>query len=157
MSIPLNESDTNTIENTISSSHCYFSCGCNFSISWVTGDESILIGRTSDTSVKCKEGPANAIFAKKLNVVQSWGCVSVQIQGVFSENMSVNIPVVSDTAWAVGGAHRRDYGNNDVTHFCVFNQWWTLRDTTHIGLLQLHSQMLRPWVFDSTEINACGK
>jgi hypothetical protein len=34
--------------------------------------------------------------------------------------MSVNIPVVSDTSWAVGGRHRHDYGNESTTHFCVF-------------------------------------
>jgi hypothetical protein len=33
--------------------------------------------------------------------------------------MSVNVPTVSDHAWAVGGDHRHDYGGPAVTHFCV--------------------------------------
>ena len=47
------------------------------------------------------------------------GTCSLQLQGVRPEDMSVNIPIVSDTAWAVGGMHRRDYGHQNTTHFCV--------------------------------------
>lgn len=45
---------------------------------------------------------------------------NVQLQGVNSTAMSTNIPVVSDTAWAVGGSFRHDYGGAAVTHFCTF-------------------------------------
>lgn len=34
--------------------------------------------------------------------------------------MSINIPVVSDDAWAVGGKFKHDYGGNSTSHFCVF-------------------------------------
>eukprot|EP00598_Pedospumella_elongata_P012679 CAMPEP_0185006192 /NCGR_PEP_ID=MMETSP1098-20130426/83933_1 /TAXON_ID=89044 /ORGANISM="Spumella elongata, Strain CCAP 955/1" /LENGTH=2045 /DNA_ID=CAMNT_0027534327 /DNA_START=353 /DNA_END=6490 /DNA_ORIENTATION=+ len=34
--------------------------------------------------------------------------------------MSINIPTLSDTAWAVNGSYRHDYGGKDVTHYCVF-------------------------------------
>jgi len=44
---------------------------------------------------------------------------SLQLQGVATSDMSQNIPIVSDTAWAVNGKHRRDYGGNSTTHFCV--------------------------------------
>lgn len=44
----------------------------------------------------------------------------LQLQGVPGSNMSANIPTASDTAWAVGGAHRRDWGGAGVTHYCVF-------------------------------------
>lgn len=33
--------------------------------------------------------------------------------------MSSNIPVVSDTAWAVGGRFKQDFGGPSVSHFCV--------------------------------------
>ena len=48
------------------------------------------------------------------------GTCSLQLQGVDVSNMSTNVPSLSDTAWAVGGSHRRDYGGVNVTHFCVF-------------------------------------
>jgi len=35
--------------------------------------------------------------------------------------MAINVPVASDTPWAVGGAHRKDFGGSAVTHFCVFS------------------------------------
>lgn len=34
--------------------------------------------------------------------------------------MSSNVPIASDTAWAVGGRFKHDYGGPDVSHFCVF-------------------------------------
>lgn len=34
--------------------------------------------------------------------------------------MSINIPTVSDTSWAIGGSFKHDYGGAEVTHFCVF-------------------------------------
>lgn len=33
--------------------------------------------------------------------------------------MSINIPTVSDDAWAVGGRFKHDYGGNTTSHFCV--------------------------------------
>ena len=47
------------------------------------------------------------------------GSCNLQLQGVSDSDMSINIPTVSDTAWAVGGSHRHDYGGDNVTHFCV--------------------------------------
>jgi hypothetical protein len=40
-----------------------------------------------------------------------------QIQGVEWKELAKNVPTVSDTPWAVGGAHRNDFGN--ATHMCV--------------------------------------
>jgi hypothetical protein len=34
--------------------------------------------------------------------------------------MSRNIPTVTDTAWAVNGNHRYDFGNPSVSHMCNF-------------------------------------
>jgi hypothetical protein len=65
-------------------------------------------------------GTSKCHICEEIECRSELGLCQLQIQGVFSENMSVNIPVVSDTAWAVGGSHRRDYGNDQVTHFCVF-------------------------------------
>ena len=42
-----------------------------------------------------------------------------QLQGVSTEEMSKNIPTVSDTPWAVGGSHRYDYGGVNTTHICM--------------------------------------
>ena len=42
-----------------------------------------------------------------------------QLQGVSTEEMSKNIPTVSDTPWAVGGSHRYDYGGVNTTHTCM--------------------------------------
>ena len=44
----------------------------------------------------------------------------LQLQGVSTANMSVNIPTVSDIAWAVEGGYRTDYGGANVSHYCVF-------------------------------------
>ena len=42
------------------------------------------------------------------------------MQGIQSSQISINIPTVSDTAWAVGGGHRNDFGGKNTTHFCTF-------------------------------------
>ena len=47
------------------------------------------------------------------------GTCALQLQGIRPTDMSMNIPIVSDTAWAVGGSHRRDYGHKNTSHFCV--------------------------------------
>lgn len=44
---------------------------------------------------------------------------SYQIQGVKWDEISHNIPSVSDVPWAVGGSHRYDFGNPDTTHVCL--------------------------------------
>ena len=48
------------------------------------------------------------------------GTCFLQLQGVSTSNMSVNVPSVSDSAWPVNGTHIKDFGGSDVTHFCVF-------------------------------------
>ena len=48
------------------------------------------------------------------------GLCNLQLQGVNNTDMSRNIPTLSDTAWAVGGSFRHDYGGKNVSHFCVF-------------------------------------
>jgi len=42
---------------------------------------------------------------------------SMQVQGVQWSSLRGNIPVVSDTPWAVGGSHRHDFGGG--SHVCV--------------------------------------
>ena len=63
----------------------------------------------------------------KCNICESIECQSskgqecfLQLQGVDGSQMSVNVPTVSDTAWAVNGKHRKDFGGNTVSHFCTF-------------------------------------
>jgi len=51
------------------------------------------------------------------------GLCHLQLQGVSSGDMSTNVPVVTDAAWAVapgGGTFRKDFGGSAVTHACVF-------------------------------------
>lgn len=43
-----------------------------------------------------------------------------QLQGVSWEDMSANIPTVSDVPWAVNGSHRFDFGGVSTTHVCMF-------------------------------------
>ncbi|KAL9185156.1 hypothetical protein ACHAXT_002933 [Thalassiosira profunda] len=43
-----------------------------------------------------------------------------QLQGVASEELSVNIPTVSDVPWAVNGSHRYDFGGESATHVCMY-------------------------------------
>ena len=43
-----------------------------------------------------------------------------QLQGVSWEDMSVNIPTVSDVPWAVYGSHRYDFGGESTTHVCMY-------------------------------------
>ena len=42
-----------------------------------------------------------------------------QLQGVTTPGMSKNVPTASDSPWAVGGAHRYDFGSAATTHVCV--------------------------------------
>lgn len=48
------------------------------------------------------------------------GLCDLQLQGVNTTEMSINIPTVTDMAWAVGGRFRTDYGGPSTSHFCVF-------------------------------------
>ncbi len=43
-----------------------------------------------------------------------------QLQGVLWDDMSKNIPTVSDIPWAVGGSHRYDFGGVNTTHVCMY-------------------------------------
>ena len=43
-----------------------------------------------------------------------------QLQGVSWEDMSKNIPTVTDIPWAVGGRHRYDFGGANTTHVCMY-------------------------------------
>jgi hypothetical protein len=43
-----------------------------------------------------------------------------QIQGVSSREMSRNIPTITDVPWAVGGLHRYDFGNEIMSHVCMY-------------------------------------
>ena len=43
-----------------------------------------------------------------------------QLQGVSWEDMSINIPTVTDVPWAVNGSHRYDFGGNSTTHVCMY-------------------------------------
>ncbi|CAM9457173.1 unnamed protein product [Chrysoparadoxa australica] len=43
----------------------------------------------------------------------------MQLQGVASADLSINMPTVSDTPWAVGGAHRNDFDGAGATHTCL--------------------------------------
>ena len=65
-------------------------------------------------------GQSKCHICEEIDCSAESGKCQLQLQGVNTTQMSRNIPVVSDSAWAVGGSHRRDYGNASVTHFCVF-------------------------------------
>lgn len=43
-----------------------------------------------------------------------------QLQGVSTDDMSINIPTVSDVPWAVNGTHRYDFGGASTTHVCMY-------------------------------------
>ena len=43
-----------------------------------------------------------------------------QLQGVSTNDMSANIPTVSDVPWAVNGSHRYDFGGASTTHVCMY-------------------------------------
>lgn len=42
-----------------------------------------------------------------------------QWQGVSTNDMSKNIPTITDVPWAVGGSYRYDYGGQNVSHICL--------------------------------------
>jgi hypothetical protein len=43
-----------------------------------------------------------------------------QLQGVSTREMSINIPTITDVPWAVGGLHRYDFGNERMSHVCMY-------------------------------------
>ncbi|KAL7552581.1 hypothetical protein ACHAWF_015815 [Thalassiosira exigua] len=43
-----------------------------------------------------------------------------QLQGVSWEDVSVNVPTVTDVPWAVNGSHRYDFGGATTTHVCMY-------------------------------------
>lgn len=65
-------------------------------------------------------GQSKCSICEDIECNSDTGICSLQLQGVNSTDMSINIPTVSDTAWAVGGDFRYDFGGTDVSHFCVF-------------------------------------
>jgi len=42
-----------------------------------------------------------------------------QLQGVSTEDMSKNIPTITDVPWTVDGMHRYDYGGESTSHVCL--------------------------------------
>ena len=42
-----------------------------------------------------------------------------QIQGVEWDSLPKNVPTASDVPWAVGGAHRNDFGSVDMARTCL--------------------------------------
>ncbi len=67
-----------------------------------------------------KGGRSKCNICEEIECDADDGTCSLQLQGVDVANMSTNVPTLSDTAWAIGGSHRRDYGGINVSHFCVF-------------------------------------
>eukprot|EP01038_Epipyxis_sp_PR26KG_P004469 gene4469-6320_t len=65
-------------------------------------------------------GRSKCHICEEIECLSDSGVCNLQLQGVNRTDMAVNIPVVSDYAWSIGGNFRSDYGNENVTHFCVF-------------------------------------
>ncbi|KAJ1436904.1 hypothetical protein B484DRAFT_416698 [Ochromonadaceae sp. CCMP2298] len=77
-------------------------------------------------------GLSKCHICEEIECLSELGVCNLQLQGVNSASMSVNVPTVSDHAWAVGGEHRHDYGGSAVTHYCVLTSeaYCTLPETT---------------------------
>jgi hypothetical protein len=71
-------------------------------------------------SCQTRGGRSKCHVCEDIECSSDTGLCALQLQGVKLEDMSVNIPTVSDVAWPVNGSHRWDYGGRFVTHFCVF-------------------------------------
>ena len=69
----------------------------------------------------CENIPCGSDYHSNGNNFDGGTC-HLQLQGVSNVDMSTNIPVVTDTAWAVSptGTFRKNFGSNAVTHICVF-------------------------------------
>lgn len=44
----------------------------------------------------------------------------LQLQGVAWDDLTWNVPTVTDVPWAVGGRHRYDLGGENTSHVCVY-------------------------------------
>ena len=77
---------------------------------------------------------------------------SFQLQGVSTDDMSKNIPTVSDVPWAVGGSYRYDYGGLNTSHVCMHMSGGTCQSS--FALDYSHCQ-LRCWGYSpsTTAIN----
>ena len=69
----------------------------------------------------CEDIICNSTYNR--DPVTKQGQCFLQLQGVDATAMSQNIPTVTDTAWAVGGKHRKDFGGPTVSHFCVMTSY----------------------------------
>lgn len=65
-------------------------------------------------------GNSKCHICEEIECSSELGTCQLQLQGVSGKNMSKNVPVNTDDAWAVNGTHRHDYGSPHTTHFCVF-------------------------------------
>ena len=64
-------------------------------------------------------GKSKCHICEDIDCSSETGTCSLQLQGVNSSYMSYNVPTVTDSAWPIGGSHKKDYGGSNVTHFCV--------------------------------------
>ena len=91
-----------------------------------THDDLLLKGRVNtnlqDFRHECNEkgGRSKCHICENIECDADDGYCQLQLQGVSPKDLTYNVPTVSDTAWAVGGSYRRDFGGQNVTHFCVF-------------------------------------
>jgi len=67
-----------------------------------------------------KGGRSKCHICEEIQCLSDNGTCALQLQGVSSDDMSVNLPTVSDTAWPIGGNNRWDFRNKNVTHICTF-------------------------------------
>ena len=65
-------------------------------------------------------GRSKCNICEEIKCRATHGTCALQLQGIRSSDMSYNVPSISDTAWPINGRHRKDFGNPNVTHFCVF-------------------------------------
>lgn len=70
-----------------------------------------------------------------------------QIQGIHSDEMSINIPTVTDVPWAVEGRHRYDFRN--ASHICMYQSGGTSGCSSAFLLDYAHCE-LRCWGYNSS-------
>ncbi len=75
-------------------------------------------------NIQCGENDDDVWTTKKnstsTNSNSAWKMCHFQLQGVQWDEMSKNIPTVTDVPFAVGGTHRYDYGGENTTHVCMY-------------------------------------
>ncbi|CAM9693873.1 unnamed protein product [Discosporangium mesarthrocarpum] len=83
-------------------------------------------GRTSDNLQDDRHSCDRRGVHSKCHICEDIECgenmdttCAYQLQGVNSSSLATNIPTTSDTPWAVGGAHRNDFGNASTSRVCV--------------------------------------